>query len=98
MNKKEFIEMCIRDAVDDEVLVEIVNLFKEVIPNDFDVESTKDPKGFLEFMRSYAKENSKSGCFCVTLTVAKKLVCDYLKIEDINNKKSSEFINLEDFF
>ena len=99
MNKTEFINMCIQDAGEDETLLVIVDLFKEVIPTDVDVDSTKEPKGFYNYMKDYAQKNQKNGKFCVNPLLAKKLAIEYLQLNiEVFEKKSPEILNLEDFF
>ena len=97
MNKIEFINMCIQDAGTDETLKIIVELFDELIPAGVEVDATKDPKGFYDYMREYAQKNKKDGCYCVNPQLAKKLAIEYLNLE-VKEKKSSKIVNLEDFF
>lgn len=97
MNKLEFIDMCIQDAGNDETLLAVVEVFKEVIPEDADVDATKNPAGFYDYMHGYAKEHQRNGGYCITPTLAKDLAAKYLNIT-LKEKKTSQFINLEDFF
>lgn len=97
MNKTEFINMCIQDAGNDETLKIVVELFDELIPAGADVDATKNPKGFYDYMRDHARKNQKAGCYCVNPQLAKKLAIEYLNL-DMKGKKSSQIVNLEDFF
>ena len=99
MNKNEFINMCISDAGNDETLLYIVELFKEVIPDTFEVDGKKDPKDFYKFMEDYASKNQKNGRYCINPEQSMKLAKEYLGIKDLNIlKKNSDILNLEDFF
>ena len=99
MNKNEFIQMCIQDAGDDATLLAIVEVFKEVIPSDADVDSTKHPQDFYKHMKKYALDNKKGSTFCINPALAKKLAIEYLKLNIvIKENKSSQILNLEDFF
>ena len=99
MNKTEFIEMCTRDAGNDETLLAVVEVFKEVIPEDADVDATKDPKGFYDYMKDYASKHRTGDSCCINPTLAKKLANEYLNLNiEVKEKKSSIIVNLEDFF
>ena len=101
MNKNEFIDMCIQDAGNDNTLLAVVDVFKEVIPDDVEIDSTKDPKGFYDYMKEYARKKQKGGAYCITPDVAKQLAVEYLKLNVtaiIEKKKTSQIMNLEDFF
>ena len=98
MLKNEFINMCIQDAGTDENLLAVVELFKEVVPDNVEIDSSKNPKGFYDHMEEYAKKNQVNNSYCITPSLAKKLAFEYLEIKESSNKKSSEIINLEDFF
>lgn len=100
MDKQEFINMCRSDAGNDETLNYVVDLFEEVIPNNCDVDSKKEPKGFYNFMYDYARKNKKSNSFCINPALAKKLAIEYLGIKAANEKvviKNPGFINFDDF-
>ena len=99
MNKTEFIEMCTRDAGNDDTLLAIVEVFKEVIPVGSDVETTKDPKSFYDYMKDYASKHRTGDSCCINPTLAKKLAIEYLNLNiEVKEKKSSSIVNLEDFF
>ena len=99
MNKTEFIEMCTSDAGNDETLLAAVEVFKEVIPEDAEIDATKDPKGFYDFMYDYAQEHKNGNSCCISPSMAKNLAIEYLKLDIVvKEKKSSQIINLEDFF
>ena len=99
MNKSEFINMCIQDAGNDETLLAVVEVFKEVIPEDADVDSTKDPKSFYNYMKDYARKHVKNNSCCINPVLAKQLAIEYLNLNIVvKEKKSSQIINLEDFF
>ena len=87
--------MCIQDAGNDETLLAIVDLFKNTIVSGDDIDATKNPHGFFQYMKDYARKNQKNGSYCVFPAIAKKLVSEYL---EINVKCSSNIVNLEDFF
>ena len=97
MNKIEFINMCIQDAGSDEILKIIVELFDELIPAGVEVDATKNPKDFYDYMCEYAQKNQKDRCYCVNPQLAKKLAIEYLNLE-MKEKKSSQIVKLEDFF
>ena len=97
MNKTEFIDMCIKKANGDGILLACVEVFKEVIPDDAELDDRKDSKGFYDYMGEYAKKHQKNECYCVTPTLAKELAAKYLNIT-VKEKKSSQILNLEDFF
>ena len=100
MNKSEFIAMCRSDAGNDETLNFVVDLFEEVIPNNCDVDSKKEPIGFYNFMYDYARKNKKSNSFCINPALAKKLAIEYLNIKEVSEKtveKKTDFINFDDF-
>lgn len=97
MLKNEFINMCKCDAGDNDNLLAIVDLYKKVIPENHDCDSEKDPKTFYNYMYDYASKNKKNNCFCINPSLAEKLACEFLQINN-DNRKSSQIINLEDFF
>ena len=80
MNKLEFIKMCYRDSGDNEILNEIVKLFEEVIPFDFDVDCNKNPQDFYKFMYDYAFNNKKENSYVISFPKAKELVYEYFGI------------------
>ena len=99
MNKSEFINMCIQDAGNDETLLAVVEVFKDVIPDDVDVDSTKHPQDFYKYMEKYALDNKKGSTFCINPVLAKKLAIEYLNLNIVvKENKSSQILNLEDFF
>ncbi len=98
MLKREFLLMQKQDLVTkkDETLNELLLCFEEALkdyPDNTDIDSTLTVEDCYKKMEKFARDNQRSGKYVFTSKHTKEFIVSYLKLD----KKSSSFVNLEDF-
>lgn len=99
MTKTEFIKLCEEDnaSLHDINYEAIINYFKEYIPSDADIDSSKSVGGMYNHMYTYASKHKKYNSCCIDPGTFKKIMDDYLDIK-VKEKTETKDVSLEDFF